>query len=309
MDQALLVFITVAEKGHFTRAAEELHMTQPAVSQYVQQLERTYGTKLLERGRGQVRLNKAGEIVYLHAKQIAKLYTRMNYLVDDLLHKASGALTIGASYTYGEYVLPRMIARLQAEYPLIRPAISIGNTQQISEEVAGGELDIGIVEGEFRHEKLDIEPLAEDAMDVMAASGHRLAGRARADAAELAEETWIVRETGSGTRAATDAMFDRFGLRPRRCMEFGSTQLIKESVEAGLGVTLLSRWAVRKEIALGTMRRLHVEGMPVTRRFYLITPATKFHTRATDVFKALLRDGGESPDGAATPVNESGNAN
>lgn len=272
-------------------------MTQPAVSQYVLQLEKTYGTKLLDRGNKHVRLNKAGEIVYHHAKEISRLYSRMNYLVDDLLHKASGILTIGASYTYGEYVLPRIIARLQAEYPLIQPAITIGNTKDISEKVAAGDLDVGIVEGEFRHDKLDIEPFADDAMYVMAASDHRLAALADVPVTELGRETWIVRETGSGTRAATDTMFERFSIRPQRSMEFGSTQLIKESVEAGLGVTLLSEWAVRKEITLGTMRKLRIQGTPVIRRFYWIAQATRFHTRASVVFKELLlRESGRGAD-------------
>lgn len=298
MDQALLVFITVAEKKNFTRAAEELHMTQPAVSQYIQMLERNAGTKLLDRSSKHVQLNKAGEIVYHHAKEIVGLYTRMQYLVDDLLHKATGRLAIGASYTFGEYVLPRIIARLQDQYPLIKPAITIGNTKDISEGVAGNELEIGIVEGEFRHEKLHIEPFAEDLMDIMVSSAHRLAGLEKVDYADLADETWIVRESGSGTRDAVEAMFTRLGFRPKSSMEFGSTQLIKESVEAGLGITLLSRWAVRKEIALGTLKRLHVKGTPVSRRFYLITPATKFHTRAAEVFRELLllQDGASIPD-------------
>lgn len=288
MDQALLVFITVAEKKNFTRAAEELHMTQPAVSQYIQLLERNAGTKLLDRSSKHVQLNKAGEIVYHHAKEIVGLYSRMQYLVHDLLHKATGPLAIGASYTFGEYVLPRIIARLQEQYPLIQPAITIGNTKDISEGVAGSELEIGIVEGEFRHEKLHIEPFAEDLMDVMVSSTHELARQEPVEITDLAEETWIVRESGSGTRDAVELMFARLGFRPRSFMEFGSNQLIKESVEAGLGITLLSRWAVRKEIALGTLKRLHVQGTPVARRFYLITPATKFHTRAADVFRELL---------------------
>lgn len=296
MDQSLLVFITVAEKRNFTRAAEELHMTQPAVSQYIQMLERTVGTTLLERSNKHVRLNKAGEIVYHHAKEIVGLYSRMQDLVDDMMHQASGALAIGASYTFGEYVLPRIIARLKEQYPSVRPSITIGNTKQISEGIAGSDLDIGIVEGEFKHEKLHIEPFAEDLMHIMVASGHRLADKVKVEFEELKEDTWIVREPGSGTREAAEAMFARFGFRPPHFMEFGSTQLIKESVEAGLGVTLLSRWTVRKELALGSMRQLNVNGTPVSRLFYLVTPNTKFHTRASEVFKELLLRDGSAPE-------------
>src|SRR5699024_12664168 len=110
MDQHLQVFITVAEKRNFSRAAEALHMTQPAVSQYIRLLEENFGVRLLERTNKYVRLNKAGEIVYHHAKEITGLYTRMHHLMDDLTHKARGPLAIGASYTFGEYVLPHIIA-------------------------------------------------------------------------------------------------------------------------------------------------------------------------------------------------------
>src|SRR5699024_11676037 len=105
MDQHLYVFVTVVEKENFSRAAEELHMTQPVVSQYIQSFERTMGSKLLERTNKYVRLNKAGEIVYHHAKEILGLYTKMHELIDDVTNKTSGALAIGASYTFGEYIL------------------------------------------------------------------------------------------------------------------------------------------------------------------------------------------------------------
>lgn len=296
MDQSLLVFVTVVEKENFTRAAEELHMTQPAVSQYIQALERMVGTKLLERNNKYVRLNKAGKIVYHHAKEILGLYTRMQCLVDDLMHTASGNLSIGASYTYGEYILPHIIAHLREQYPLIKPTITIGNTKEIAELVAGHQLDVGIVEGDFKHERLHIEPLAEDLMFIITSANHRFTNRKDIQISELCEETWIVREEGSGTREATEKMFAKFRFYPHNIMEFGSTQIIKESVEAGLGITLLSHWAVRKEISLGTLKALKINGFPVSRRFSLITQATPFHTKATEVFLEILRKNEALPE-------------
>lgn len=137
MDRQLHVFVTVAEMENFSRAAEELHMTQPAVSQYIQSFERTMGTNLLERSNKFVRLNKAGEIVYHHAKEILGLYTKMHYLIDDLTNKTSGPLSIGASYTFGEYVLPHVIAKMHKKYPLIIPTITIGNTKEVANLVLG----------------------------------------------------------------------------------------------------------------------------------------------------------------------------
>ncbi|MFD1178314.1 LysR family transcriptional regulator [Paenibacillus puldeungensis] len=289
MDPVMRVFVAVAEKENFTRAAEFLHMTQPAVSQYIQSLERAVGTKLLERSNKYVRLNKAGEIVYHHAKEILGLYDRMQYLVDDLRHSASGDISIGASYTYGEYVLPHIISEVMKQYPGVKPTITIGNTQEIEERVAGKQLDIGVVEGGMKHDKLRMEPIASDRMSIIVGVGHRLAKDEKTNLADLHGETWIVREPGSGTREATDKMFAIHGITPDKTMEFGSTQIIKESVEAGLGISLLSHWAIRKELSLGTLKVLSIDGFPFTRTFSLITSSTPFYTKTMEVFMEMLR--------------------
>lgn len=290
MDQMLAVFVTVVERENFTRAAEELHMTQPAVSQYIQTLERTLGTKLLDRSNKYVRLNKAGEIVYHHAREILGLYTRMQCLVDDLMHTASGSINIGASYTFGEYVLPRLIAHLRKQFPGIQPSITIGNTKEIAELVAAHQLDLGVVEGEFTHEKLEIEPLAEDSMVVIVSADHPLLRQDQWTIADLAEETWIIREQGSGTREAAEKMFAEFQFFPGSIMEFGSTQIIKESVEAGIGISLLSSWAIRKELSLGTLRTIQIQGLPFARKFSVIKQAVPFQTKAMEIFLEILRN-------------------
>ncbi|WP_400162173.1 LysR family transcriptional regulator [Brevibacillus sp. TJ4] len=291
MDQQLRVFVTVVERRSFSRAAEELHMTQPAVSQYIKSLEQAMGCTLLERNNKYVQLNKAGELVYHHAKEILGLYIRMHHLVEDMLHTPGGPLTIGASYTYGEYVLPHVISRMREQYPLITPAITIHNSRVISSQVASRQLDVGIVESEYVGEKMDVEPIADDRMYVIASSRHPLAAKERVTREELAEQTWIVREEGSGTREAAEKLFDQLHIRPQKLMEFGSTQLIKESVEAGLGISLLSFWAIRKEQQLDTLCTLNVEQTPVTRKFSLVTQSNPFRTKALEVFLDLLRRG------------------
>src|SRR5699024_7990762 len=131
-----------------------------------------------ERSNKYVRLNKAGEIVYHHAKEILGLYTKMQTLVDDLANKANGPLAIGASYTFGEYVLPHIIADLQGKYPDIEPTVTIGNTAKIADLVAGHQLDIGIVEGHFQDAQLITESFAQDSMVIVASPKHNLAGKA-----------------------------------------------------------------------------------------------------------------------------------
>lgn len=289
MDQQLQVFITVAEKQSFSRAAEEHHMTQPAVSQYIRQLEEQIGSRLLERTNKYVRLNQAGEIVYHHAKEILALYTKMQNLVDDVVHKASGPLSIGASYTFGEYVLPRIIANLKVNYPDILPTVTIGNTTTIAELVASHQLDIGIVEGTFNASKLIVEDFAEDRMVIVCSKTHPLANRRDAiELKALEQEMWIAREQGSGTRAAMDNLFHQHQIAPKKLMNFSSTQPIKESVEAGLGISLLSHWSIKKELTCGDLQMMHVKGLPYPRKFSIVT-STPFQTKALDVFIDILR--------------------
>ncbi|NDI35888.1 LysR family transcriptional regulator [Chengkuizengella sediminis] len=290
MDHQLLVFTTVVEKKNFSRAAEELHMTQPAVSQYIQALEQQIGTRLLERSNKFVRLNMAGEIVYHHAKEILGHYTRMQYLVDDLMNKASGDLFIGASYSFGEYVLPQMISNMLEEYPLIKPSITIRNSKRIVNLLIKNELEVGIVEGEFNHQNLNIEPFAEDLMYVTVSANHPFSSQKSITKEELESETWIIREEGSGTREATDKMFRTLQLNPRNKMEFGSTQIIKESVESGIGISLLSKWAIQRELSSGTLHVVEFEGLPVRRKFSIVTRTVPFQTKAMELFLKIVRE-------------------
>ncbi|NRD77781.1 LysR family transcriptional regulator [Bacillus sp. BRMEA1] len=290
MDQYLEVFVKVVEKENFSKAAEELHMTQPAVSQYIRTLEQTVGTRLLERSNKYVRLNKAGEIVYHHAKEILALYTKMQSLVDDLTNIANGPIAIGASYTFGEYILPHIIARLKKEFPMISPSIIIHNTKEIIDLVNTYQLDIGIIEGLFSEERIQSEVVSEDHMVIVASPHHPLLKKGRENhLSELLGETWILREVGSGTRQAAESFFEMYGFTPKKIMEFGSTQVIKESVEAGLGISLLSRWAIAKELMTGYLGILNVEGLPFKRNFTIVTRSS-YQTKALKTFVATLRD-------------------
>ncbi|WML58739.1 LysR family transcriptional regulator [Neobacillus sp. PS2-9] len=290
MDHYLEVFVKVVEKGNFSKAAEDLHMTQPAVSQYIKVMEESVGARLLERSNKFVRLNKAGEIVFHHAKEILALYSNMQYLIDDLTNKASGPIAIGASYTFGEYILPHIIARLQAKYPLITPTIQIHNTKEIIDLVQTHQLDIGIVEGHINEKVPNVEIVSEDKMVIVASPQLPLLkeGR-RGKIAELGEETWILREKGSGTREAAEHLFDSLDFTPKKVMEFGSTQVIKESVEAGLGISLLSQWAIKKELMYGYLDIVDVEGLPFKRNFSILTHSP-YQTKALQQFIEALRE-------------------
>lgn len=290
MDQYLHVFIKVVENQNFSKAAEELHMTQPAVSQYIKALEESLGTRLLERSNRYVYLNQAGEIVYRHSKEILALYTKLQTSLDELTNHASGPLSIGASYTFGEYILPRIIAKLRKDFPLIKPTIKIHNTHQIIELVATHQIDIGIIEGSFHNEKLYTEVVSYDEMFIVASPQHPLVGESAVKTVtDLEDEMWILREDGSGTREAAEKLFDIYNMSPKNIMEFGSTQLIKESIEEGLGISLLSKWVFEKERKDGYISLIPVMELPFKRTFSIVTH-TLYETKTLKTFIDTLKD-------------------
>lgn len=340
MDQQLRVFVAVAEKGHFSRAAAVLYMSQPAVSQHIRALEQSVGAQLLERNHKQVRMTRAGEIVYAHAKEILGSYGRMQKLVDDLGSRAGGSLAIGASPTFGEYILPRVLAALRQQYPEVEPSVIIGKTAAVADKVRAGELDVGIVHGQPQDMKpLRADKLADDRMVLVASPNHPLIELAdeqenawpsvpedpfirklredlnrpglRSDAAPaltlkptvpeaLSAHAWVLREPGSGTREAADDALHRLGVvSPAQILVFGSTQAVKEGVIAGLGLSLLSRWAIRRELYSGELQIVDIPGLPHIRPLSIVT-ASSFRTRALDVFIELLRQQRELTGPAGT---------
>lgn len=289
MNQNLQVFIQVVEKQSFSRAAEELHMTQPAVSQYIRNLEIEMGTKLLDRNHKQVHLNKAGEIVYHYSKNILSSYTQMQYLIDDLTTHASGPLKIGTSYTFGEYILPKIITKILELHPKIEPSVTINNTKEIVNLVKRHQIDIGIIEGDLKNNSLMQEKFFEDSMVIVASPKHALAQKKIITKTDLSYATWIVREDGSGTREITEKTFVFLDILPVHCIQFGSPQAIKESVELGAGITLLSQWAIQKELQIGSLVEIEIPELPIKRTFSFVRHSP-FQTKALETFIKLLRN-------------------
>jgi DNA-binding transcriptional LysR family regulator len=212
----------------------------------------------------------------------------MQTLVDDLTNKAGGTIAIGASYTFGEYILPHIIAKMKEQYPLIHPSIRIQNTKEIIDLVKKHQLDIGIIEGFYEKATLNSKVVSKDKMVIVASPIHPLLSVKREiRISDLEEETWILREEGSGTREAAENLFRRYDFTPKNVMEFGSTQVIKESVEAGLGISLLSSWAIKKELTNGYIGIIQVNGLPFKRNFSILTPAT-YQTKALQTFIEIL---------------------
>ncbi len=200
----------------------------------------------------------------------------------------TGTLTIGASFTVGEYVLPRLLAAFSRKYPDVKFSVTIGNTEFVHERARENSIDIGLVEGRVDDPQLTVNKFLDDEMILIVSPNHPLAVARYIEASQVAEKlgdaVFIIREEGSGTRLAMEDMLRRLNFKPAHVITLGSTQAIKEAVEANLGVTMLSKWTLRKELKLGSLKPLRIKDFNFTRGFYLIQHREKFQSRACEEF-------------------------
>jgi len=274
LDTKHQVFLTIIETGSFSKAAERLFMTQPAVSQYIKQLELEIGVALFDRSTKKLHITGAGRIVERYVRQLADMHVEMEQAIHDYLNEVKGLLRIGASYSFGEYVLPNIVASFLQRYAEVTPQIAIHNTYEIANEVVKQQIDIGIVEGYVEHPQLSLQKIAQDEMVVVA---HR-------PNINIANETWIVRERGSGTRDAMNTFFAKYQLKPKLMYEYGSTQLIKGTVMAGIGISYLSKWTVQRELEEGRLFTINEAEYKMVRDFYCIQRKEAVRSRVFDAF-------------------------
>lgn len=288
INDPLKIFVTVVEHKNFSRAAEELYLSHPDVSLQIQSLEEEVGTKLVNSSSNHWELTQAGEIYYGYAKQILLLQDKAKQEIKQLSNVVSGNLKVGASYTIGEYILPFVVAEFAAQYPKVEIETSIANTEEIIQAVRTHHLDIALVEGEVTHSDLEIHPIMEDEIILVVPNQHPLARLPIATSAHLQDQIWILRENGSGTRAFSDKLFKEWGIKVRKSYIFGSGQAVKQAVTAGLGIALVSRWIVRKELNAKELKSIRIKGKRLTRSFYLIGPKHQATSEAMEVFTEQL---------------------
>jgi len=281
---SLNIFITVIQKKGFSKAAETLHLSQPAVSLQIQNLEQELGMKLIHRSSKQVELTQAGQILYDRAVEILALYEDAKQKIYLLQNKVTGSLKIGASFTIGEYILPGILAQFSLQYPQVDIEVMINNTEDVVQCVRSSKFDLGLVEGEVDSKELVVEPYQKDEMVFIAAPIHPLAFRKVVRMKDLHDQVWILRENGSGTRAYNDRVIEQYQIRVKKSYVFSSSQGVKEAVAEGLGIGFLSKAVVERELEVGTLVRLQVLEVPFLRDFsiilrkdpYLIKAAQKF---------------------------------
>jgi DNA-binding transcriptional LysR family regulator len=290
-DRRLQVFHTVARLLSFTKAAESLHMTQPAVTFQVRQLEEYFNTRLFDRTHNRISLTDAGKRVYEYADQIFELYAKMDNAVRDMTGEISGVLIIGASTTIAEYMLPSLLGDFKKKYPDVNVHLKVSNSDGIVSMVENNDIDLGVVEAPVLNKNLVVENCRNDALVAIVPPQHELSNQQQVKLKDLLEYDYITREEGSGTREVIEEYLTSAGLKPSNvhvAMELGSPEAIKGAVEAGMGVSIVSEVTIHKELELGTLVALELE-LPLERPFSFVHQKQKFRQRAMDELLEFAR--------------------
>jgi len=287
----LEIFAKVAEFGSFSRAAEALYLTQPTVSEHIRTLEDELGVRLLDRlGRGAA-VTRAGQLLLSYANRMLALSREARQALDGLQGRMSGDLLVGGSTIPGEYVLPTIIGRFKGKYPDISITLLIGDSQAVIDWVAEGRAELGVVGACPSHRGVEYKELMPDDMVLVVPAAHPWQGRKHITLDELRSEPLLIRERGSGTRAALETALAETGLDLgafRVVGELGSTQAIKQAVKAGVGVSVLSKRAVEEEGKSGLLWCLRVKDLKVTRSFHLATHKERSRSPLAEAFRVFL---------------------
>jgi DNA-binding transcriptional LysR family regulator len=287
----LEIFTRVAELGSFSRAAEALHLTQPTVSEHIRALEDELGVRLLDRlGRG-ADVTRAGQLLLSYASRMLALAREARQALDAFQGRMSGDLVVGGSTIPGEYILPAILGRFKEKFPDISTTLLIGDSRGVGDWVAEGRVELAVVGALLPQRGLEFRELLPDEEVVVVPAGHPWSARREITLQELAGAPLLIREAGSGTRAALEGALARAGIdlgALRVVGEMGSSQAVKQAVKAGMGVTIISRRAVDDECRAGSLFCLEVKDLPITRAFYVVTHKDRTRSPVAEAFRTFL---------------------
>jgi DNA-binding transcriptional LysR family regulator len=300
----LRIFLAVAEHLHFTKAADSLYLTQPAVSAAVQSLEEQYGVKLFHRIGRQVKLTDAGELLQVDAQRILELVELTAQNLRELNDLQRGELKIGSSLTVGNYWLPSKISQFKQQYPGIDINCTLANAEEIFSGIGSGSFDLGLVTGEVSPslgQALETEVIAQDVVTIVVGQAHAWFPRDRIALADLTTTAWIMRESGSGSRHMFEQTLQAWGIDPSQLevsLILTTSEMIKAVVEGGIGAAALPRSTVRLELKSGALKALavvdHIEQpqrvYEMTQPVILLRHKRRFRSRIAREFEKILTD-------------------
>ncbi len=289
LDQ-LRILKAIASEGSFKRAADSLYVSQPAVSLQVQHLERQLDVPLFDRGGRRAQLTEAGQLLLSYGDRILSLCQETCRAIDDLQNLNGGTLIIGASQTTGTYLMPQMIGLFRKKYPEVSVQLHVHSTRRTAWSVANGQVDLAIIGGEIPADLLDsleITPYAEDELALILPTSHPLAQVGTLPIEELYKLQFITLDSQSTIRKAIDRVLLDSGVDPRQlaiAMELNSIEAIKNAVQAGLGAAFLSVTAIEKELQMGALHQVRIDGLVIKRMLLQIRNPNRYRSKATEAF-------------------------
>ncbi len=284
----LATFQVVAKHCSFVRAAEELHFSQPAVSAQIRHLEKSLGLKLFDQIGRKTHLTQAGEELFLYSQKIFSVIDETLEIMESLRSPYYGRLSVGADTTVGSYVVPGLLGKFHQIYPQVEISLQVLNRLTLIDALMNNRVEMAVMGAVPDDMPVEIEPLAYNSLVLVAAPTHRLTGLKNVPIEELGREHFLLRETGSGTRAALEAALGDAGVPLQVSMEVGNNSAIKQGVAAGLGIALISGVALDMELETNRLVILDVEGFPIIRQWRLVHVKEKYLSATAKAFKSFL---------------------
>jgi DNA-binding transcriptional LysR family regulator len=287
--RGLQVFLSVAKHLNYTRAGEELNLSQPSVSIRIKQLENELGMKLFEQLGKKVALTDAGLLLVPHARRVIAAIEDAKQALDELQGLERGSLRIGASTTPGMYLIPQIIARFKERYPKIEVHLGIKDTKQVEEGVIRNEFDFGFVGGHLVGDEVDVVAWITDQLVLVVGPKHSLAKKKSIKVADLRKEKFILRELGSATRSTIASHLQRSNLAAHTVMELENPESVKKAVQSGLGIAFISKFAVEIELRAKTLVAVRIHGLDVRRELKIVHRKDKHLSRAAQTFISMAQ--------------------
>ena len=287
----LRVFCAVVENKSFSRASEAVHVSQPTVSFQISSLEQELGTQLLDRRGREVTITRSGEVLYRYARRILQLVDEADQAIEQLKGLMRGELTIGASTIPGEYILPGLLAEFKGKYPGIDINLIVGDTRGIVQKVMDNEVEIGLVGTREKNDKLAFESFTTDRLVLITPADCNWLRGETVTLEELKKVPFILRESGSGTRATIKKRLHEAGVKEEDLhvvMTLGSTAAVKKAVESGVGASLISERAIEKEIKLGLIKKVPIKDLELNREFFIVLRRGRSLSPATNALLQFL---------------------
>ncbi|MEO5341170.1 MAG: selenium metabolism-associated LysR family transcriptional regulator [Magnetococcus sp. MYC-9] len=286
-DTRLRVFHAVAKQLSFTRAAEELYLTQPAITFQIRQLEEHFDTRLFDRHHNRISLTEVGHVVFEYAERILELYHETEKSVHEMTGVTRGFIKLGVSTTIGEYLLPTILSGYHELFPEVRVRMTVHNTSTVVRKLEDATVDLGMVEGPVNNSNLTVMHCMDDELVVIVSPHNPLADWEEIPLQRLVGSPFISREEGSGTRAVVEDLLNQtecpYG-QLNMVLELGSTEAVKCAVESNVGFGIVSAASLRKESRLQTLVARRIQGIPMIRQLNFIFQRQKFRSKAVEEF-------------------------